>query len=130
MFGTFKDLPLGGAACSRFLLGLLPTPVLHFALAESHGGIVVEWAGCQCRAALIIASRPNGHSLPSPKRHFRLCTFPYTGLDKQRRYTYYELKILSRYRKAIKVISTHEGPLSTPSLHRYIGGRSNFARFL
>jgi hypothetical protein len=63
-------LPLGGAACSRFLLGLLPTPVLHFALAESHGGIVVEWAG-------VSMSRRTNHRF-APKRTFATFVVSYT----------------------------------------------------
>jgi hypothetical protein len=40
--GVLKDLLLGRAVCSRFLLGSLPAPVFHFALVEAHGRIVVE----------------------------------------------------------------------------------------
>jgi hypothetical protein len=44
VLGILKVLPLSRTACSRFLLRGLAAPVLHFALVESHAGIVVEWA--------------------------------------------------------------------------------------
>jgi hypothetical protein len=37
LLGVLEDRSDGG---QRFLLGLLPAPVLHFALVESHGRIV------------------------------------------------------------------------------------------
>ena len=40
--GILKDLLLGRAPGSRFLLGLLPAPVLHFALVEAHAGLLVS----------------------------------------------------------------------------------------
>jgi hypothetical protein len=40
--GIIKDLLFGRTARSRFLLGSLPAPVLHFSTIESHAGIVVE----------------------------------------------------------------------------------------
>jgi hypothetical protein len=43
--GILEDLLFGRTARSRFLLGCLPAPVLHFAAIESHAGIVVEWEG-------------------------------------------------------------------------------------
>jgi hypothetical protein len=44
VIGLFKDLAIGRATCSRLLLRGLPAPVLHFALVESHAGIVVDRA--------------------------------------------------------------------------------------
>jgi hypothetical protein len=38
--GILKDLLFARASGSRFLFGLLPAPVLHFALVKSHGRIV------------------------------------------------------------------------------------------
>jgi hypothetical protein len=38
--GVLKDLPLGRAAGSGFLLGLLPAGILHFAFVKTHGRIV------------------------------------------------------------------------------------------
>jgi hypothetical protein len=43
--GVLKDLPLGRTARSDFLLGLLPTGILHFEFVESHGRIVAEALG-------------------------------------------------------------------------------------
>ena len=43
--GILKDLLFGRASSARFLLGGLPTAVIHFAAVESHGGIVVDLAG-------------------------------------------------------------------------------------
>jgi hypothetical protein len=40
VIGILEDLPLGRAARSRFLLGGLPAPILHFALVKSHGRMV------------------------------------------------------------------------------------------
>src|ERR1700722_6283941 len=40
LLGILKDLPLGRAARSGFLLGLLPAGILHFALVESHAGVL------------------------------------------------------------------------------------------
>jgi hypothetical protein len=43
LLGILEDLAIGRAPRSRFLLGSLPAPVLHFALVESHGRIVADW---------------------------------------------------------------------------------------
>jgi hypothetical protein len=40
-----EDLDAETRTRSRFLLGSLSAPVLHFAAIESHAGIVVEWEG-------------------------------------------------------------------------------------
>jgi hypothetical protein len=36
LLGILKDLAIGCAARSGFLLGLLPAGILHFALVEAH----------------------------------------------------------------------------------------------
>jgi hypothetical protein len=40
--GIFKDLSLGRATGSRFLLGRLPALIFHLALVETHSRIVAE----------------------------------------------------------------------------------------
>jgi hypothetical protein len=40
-----EDLDAEARTRSRFFLGSLSVPVLHFAAIESHAGIVVEWDG-------------------------------------------------------------------------------------
>jgi hypothetical protein len=50
VIGILKDLLFGRAAGSRFLLGSLPVPILHFALVEAHGGIVAEEVGVSTSA--------------------------------------------------------------------------------
>jgi DNA-binding phage protein len=42
LLGIFKDLTIGRAAASRFLLGLRPTGIIHFALVEAHGSGIMD----------------------------------------------------------------------------------------
>jgi DNA-binding phage protein len=42
LLGIFEDLAICRTSRSRFLLGLLPAPVLHFALVETHGSGIMD----------------------------------------------------------------------------------------